>query len=305
MIMTTRRGMLAMGGGALALATLGARVATARALGLPVGVQLWTVKEELAKDPAGTLKAIRALGYERVETAGYLGGDPGEFGRMIRAAGLDPLSAHHSLKDLMDDTDGKIAAAKAVGAKYVVASSPAPSRPMNPNTTSWPHAVAEAMTLADWRSNAEAMNRIGRKANAAGLRFGYHNHSAEFLEYDGLVAYDEIARITDPSLVVFELDLGWVAGAGRDPAATLTKHGARTHLLHVKDIQAQQPAPGTLVDDETTVPIGSGTIAWEPVFAAARNTAVRGYFVEQEPPFSEPPLEALKKSIAYLNTLKG
>jgi sugar phosphate isomerase/epimerase len=276
--------------------------AAARTLPYPPGVQLWTVKEDLARDFEGTLRALGRLGYRRVESAGWHGRTAAQFRAALRAANLDCAAAHYSLRDIIDDTDGRLAFAREVGAKYVIASSPAPARPLDQGKP-WSVAVAEAMTLADWRSNAEAMNRIGRRARAMGLRFGYHNHSAEFLAYERRLPMDEILRLTDPANVVLELDIGWVAGAGYDPVDVIRRYASRIHLLHVKDLATTERIPGRIVSDERTTVIGAGSIDWPAVFRAARRAPIHSYFVEQEEPFAEPPLQALEKSITYLRNL--
>jgi sugar phosphate isomerase/epimerase len=297
----TRRALMAQAGLAAAGAMLPAG-AMARPLRYPPGVQLWTVKDDLARDFEGTLRAIGRLGYRRIESAGWHGRNAAQFRRAVSSAGLDCVSAHYGLRDLIDDTDGRLGFARDVGARYVVASSPVASRPLDP-AKSWPVAVAEAMTLADWRSNAEAMDKIGRRARAMGLRFGYHNHSAEFLAYERRLPMDEITRLTDPAHVVLELDIGWVAGAGYDPVEVIRRYAPRIHLLHVKDLATSGRIPGRLVKDERTTVIGEGTLDWPAIFKAARQAPVHSYFVEQEDPFTEPPLQALSKSIAYLRSL--
>ena len=108
------------------------------------------------------------------------------------------------LKDLIDDTEGRLAFARDVGCKYVVASSPAVPKPLDP-AKPWPIAVAEAMNLEAWRSNAAAMETIGKRARKLGLRFGYHNHSAELLDYEGVMPLAEIVRMTNPKHVALEL----------------------------------------------------------------------------------------------------
>lgn len=297
----TRRALIARAGLAAAGAMM-AGPALSRPLGYPLGVQLWTVKEELARDFEGTLRGLARLGFRRVEAAGWHGRSAKQFRDAVQAAGLQCVSAHHGLKDLIADTEGRLAFARDVGARYVVASSPSPSRPMDPNKD-WAHAVADAMTLADWRSNAEAMDRIGRRARQMGLRFGYHNHSAEFLAYERRLPMDEIVRLTDPANVVLELDIGWVAGAGYDPVEAISRYAPRIHLLHVKDLASAERVPGRIVSDARTTAIGEGTVDWPAVFRAARTAPVHSYFVEMEAPFAEPPLRGLEKSAAYLRKL--
>lgn len=269
---------------------------------IPPGIQLWTVKDGMAKDPVATLQALGRMGFKRVEAAGWFGRTPAQFRSMVHSAGLDCVSAHYSLGDLIKDPAGSLGFARDVGVKYVVASSPAPRKPLDPKKP-WPVAVAEAMSLDDWRSNAEAMNSIGAKARTMGLRFGYHNHSAELLNYNGIVPLDEIVRATDPANVALEVDVGWVAAAGRDPVSVIRKHASRIHLLHIKDQVSRERIPGKMVEDTRTTFIGNGTIDWPAVFRAARKAPLFAYFYEQEDPFTEPPLEAARKSIAYLRTL--
>lgn len=277
--------------------------AGAMALPYPPGIQLWTVKEEMARDLEGTLRALGSMGYRRVETAGWHGRTADQFRSAVRAAGLDAVSAHYGLKDLIDDTEGRLAFARDIGVQYVVASSPAPSRALDP-AKPWSHAVAEAMTLADWRSNAQAMDRIGSRARAMGMRFAYHNHSAEFLDYERVMPMDEIVRMTDPANVAVELDIGWVAGAGYDPVPIIQRFASRIHLLHIKDLATAERVPGRMVADERTTVIGQGTIDWPAVFRAVRAAPIHSYFVEQEEPFTEPPLQAAAKSLAYLRDLR-
>lgn len=303
MVDLSRRRLLA-GAGLLSAGAMLPSCMTATATGrrIPPGIQLWTVKDEAAKDLEGTLRALRTIGFERVEGAGWHGRTPAQFRKALDDAGLNMTSTHYGLKDLIDDTEGKLAFARDVGVQYVVASSPAPPKPLDPNKP-WPVAVAEAMTLADWRSNAEAMNRIGKRAREMGMRFGYHNHNAELIAYDGFVPLDEIVRMTDPANLVLELDIGWVASAGRDPIAVIAQHAPRIHLLHIKDIITTERVPGKMVADDRSTVLGQGTIDWPAVFRAARAAPIHSYFYEQEDPFTEPPLRAAAKSLAYLRSI--
>ena len=302
MASATRREMIAAAG--LLLAAGLAPAGAARRPRIPPGLQLWTVKEELARDFQGTLNALGRMGYRRVEAAGWHGRSPREFRAAVQRAGLECVAAHHGLSDFIGDMEGRLAFARQVGVRYVVASSPAPKRALD-EAKPWSVAMAEAMTLDDWRSNAEAMDRIGRRARAMGMRFAYHNHSAEFLNYGGRLPMDEIARLTDPANVVFEIDIGWVAGAGYDPAEVLERYRSRVHLLHVKDIASAERVPGRLVSDERTTPIGKGTVDWRAVFRAAERAPVHSWFVEIEEPFAVPPLEALRQSLAFLSRMSG
>lgn len=303
MIEMNRRQWLAGAGLVSGAAMVGPSVlAQGRGRHIPPGIQLWTVKEDAAKDFEGTLKQLGRIGYKRVEGAGWHGRSPAQVRKALADAGLQMTSAHYGLQDLIDKTDASLAFAKAVGVRYVVASSPAPRRKLDPKKP-WGEAVADAMTLADWRWNAREMERIGQRARAMGLRFGYHNHSAELIPYEGRLPLDEIVRLTNPRNVTLELDIGWVAGAGHDPVNVIRQHARRIELLHIKDLVTKERVPGKMVKDERTTVIGQGTLDWKAIFRALRAAPVHSYFVEQEDPFTEPPLQAAAKSLAYMRTL--
>jgi sugar phosphate isomerase/epimerase len=301
MLAVSRRGFLWQSG-AVAAGTMLARPASAAKLRIPPGIQLWTVKDDMARDPEGTLKTLGRMGYKRVEAAGWHGRTPQQFRKMVKAAGLECVSAHYGLKDLIDDTEGRLTFARDVGVKYVVASSPAVPKPLDP-AKPWPIAVAEAMNLEAWRSNAAAMEKIGKRARALGLRFGYHNHSAELLDYQGVMPLAEIVRMTNPRNVALELDIGWVAAAGYDPVTIIRRFAPRIELLHIKDQLSPVRVPGKMIEDDRTTVIGQGTINWKSAFRALRRSPVHSYFVEQEDPFTEPPLDAARKSLAYMQSL--
>ena len=150
------------------------------------------------------------------------------------------------------------------------------------------------LSLDDWKWVADQLNILGKKVKAAGMQFGYHNHIAEFTRFSKTVAYDELLRLTDPSLVKMEMDCGWVVAAGFDPVDYLQKSPDRFPLLHVKDM-----VRGTNGDFHSTE-LGRGTIDYRPIFKAA--TGLRHYFVEQEE-FDIPIPEALKVDAGFVRNL--
>ncbi len=272
-------------------------------LGLPLGVQLWTVKDQLDADMDGTLARLAALGYRRVEASGYHGLSPAAFAARLARAGLVCDSAHTSLPLLTQDLDGQVAAARALGARWLVCSSPDPSgrvAPAHPGED-WMDQMRRAMTLQDWRRNADLMNGFGARLHGARIGFAYHSHAFEFARYDGVVGFDELQRRLDPALVKTELDIGWVVAGGADPVEVMRRYPDRVRLLHVKDLKAR-PTPGDPTD-YTTVPIGSGVIDWPPIFAEARRIGAFAWYVEQEPPFTAPVFDALASSRDYLHRL--
>jgi sugar phosphate isomerase/epimerase len=294
----SRRGLLTAGLAAVAAPGL------AQAKGgypWPLGVQLWSVNAEIQQDFDGTLRKLAGLGYQRVESAGLHGHTPEAFRKGVEAVGLRCDSAHVSMPTLQADPAGQIAAVRDMGVDYLICSSPKPPRPLTPGMD-WIPAMQEAMTLDAWKRNAEQLNVIGAQAAKAGLKFGYHNHPAEFAVYDGQVGYDLLLAGTDPALVCMELDLAWAAAGGADAIALLKGHPGRFKLLHLKDITVR-PTVGKMATDFTTAELGRGVIDWKLVLAAAVAAGVRGAYVEQEAPYVRPVWESLAISRDYLRSL--
>ncbi len=284
----TRREFLVGSAATMAAATmLDARALWGSALGLPIGLQLYSVRELLPGDYAGTLKQLGALGYQEVEAAGFYKHPADEVKKDMQAAGLHCVSGHYPSSELHARLDEIIAFHKALGTEYIICSSPGHK-----------DATAKgALTLEDWRWNAEDFNAMGKKVKAAGLRFGYHNHVAEFEKIDGTVPYDELLRLTDPALVTMEMDCGWVTVGGGDPLAYLKNHATRISMLHVKDFK-----PKTAGEEHPkAAELGQGTIDYKPIFAAAKGH-IKHCFVEQEA-FNMAPMESLKVDADYMKSM--
>ena len=157
------------------------------------------------------------------------------------------------------------------------------------------------MTVADWQACAELLDEKAALLSKGGLRTGYHNHNFEFAPIGDRTGFDILMEATDPQLVTFEMDAGWVAAAGLDPVALLRRYAGRFRLMHVKDIKPSTRANFSLQLDPTEV--GSGQMAWAQILPAAYAAGVREFFVEQEPPFSGSRLAAIEKSFQYLMSL--
>lgn len=270
--------------------------------GLPVGLQLYSVRELLPGDFAGTLKQIAALGYGEVEAAGYFGHSVEQVRMALDGAGLRLPSAHYSHDDLSRDFDQIIAFNKALGVTYIICSFPGIKEPSRLKDHSF-STIVQSFTLDDWRWNADEFNTMGAKVKAAGMRFGYHNHSMEFRPQNGVVPFDELMRLTDPSLVTIEMDCGWVVVGGGDPVTYLRRYPSRISLLHVKDFK-KTLEPVSVASPPPPAELGRGTIDYHPIFAAARKANIKHCFVEQEG-FDMPPMDALKIDLEYMKSFKG
>jgi sugar phosphate isomerase/epimerase len=282
-------------------------MARADTLGVPPGIQLYTVNGPLQADPAGTLRQLRQIGYRNVETAGFGTLSAKEFRRLLDDAGLICPSAH--LNFMSGDSSAILADAQTLGAHYAVSSI------LRPGTGALPvidpafakyAPLLRAMTLEDAKQTAELANRMGEKAKQAGLQYAYHNHFTEFVDQgNGAVAYDVLIQESDPELVKFEIDCGWMVVAGADPVHYLKKYPHRFPMIHVKDfVKADAGAaasPGMRVGTE----LGQGSIDYKPIFIAAKTQGLKYYFVEQEGPFTHmSPMDAAKASFDYLHSLR-
>jgi sugar phosphate isomerase/epimerase len=283
------------------------RIGRANPLGLPIGLQLYTVRDQLQKDFDGTLKQVAAAGYQEVEMAGFYKRTAAQVRESLGAAGLSCPSAHYPLIELMSGLDDTIAFAKALGLQYMICAFPWVADPSefkagSASPVAQAMAIANGLTLDDWKWNAEQFNKIGEQTGKAGIQFGYHNHDLEFKKFSGAMAYDELLRQTDPKLVTFELDCGWMKVAGHDPAAYLRKYPARYSMLHVKD-ELDLSKPTTSLGGASATELGRGKIDYKPIFEAAKGAHITHYFVEQEAFPDAPPFEAIKIDCDYLRNL--
>lgn len=263
----SRRNFLKNTGAVAAAAALGSRNLVAAPIGKPIGLQLYSVRNLLPKDFDGTLHQLSAAGYREVEAAGYYDKTAADFRHAMSQAGLRCISGHYILTLLRSQLDSLIDYAHGLGLEYMICSS---ANGVHRD----PDAKGNELSLDDWRFVASEYNRIGEKVKAAGITFGVHNHIPEFANHDGVIVYDELLRLTDPKLVVFEMDCGWVTAAGHNPVDYLSKSPERFPLLHVKDMV--RDADGKY----HSVVMGTGIIDYHPIFRAA--TGLKHYFVEQE-----------------------
>lgn len=243
-----------------------------------IGLQLYTVRGEMAKDVEGTLARVAAIGYREVEFAGYFGRAPAAVRAALAGAGLDAPATHVPYETLADGWDSVLDAARTIGHTHVlVAWIPREGRP----------------DLDGWKRVAELFNRAGERARAAGLRFAYHNHDFEFTAVDGQTPYDVLLGATDPALVGFEMDLYWTVKGGRDPLAFFAAHPGRFELVHVKD-SAGPP-------DHRMVDLGRGIIDFAAVFARGAQGGIRHCFVEHDEP--RDPFAFCRDAFTYLRGL--
>ena len=293
MSLTSRRTFLKATGAIAAAASMGIDKLVAAPPNMPIGIQLYSVRSLLSKggnpDQATldtVLGQVRTAGYTVCEAAGYYGRTAPELRKSLDNAGLRCLSTHHGLGQLREQLDELIEYGHTLGLKFMVCSS-AGGQHKDPTAKG-------ELTVDDWHWVADQYNQIGEKVKAAGMTFGFHNHTGEYATIDGVWIYGELMRLTDPRYVVFEMDAGWVSAAGYDPITMLKKAPERFQLMHVKDV-----AKGADGKWHSAV-LGRGKMDYAPIMAAA--TGLKQYFVEQEE-FEMPVIEEITLEAQYMKSL--
>jgi len=279
--MFNRRGFLRLSiaaAGGLA----GARLLAAERPAL--GAQLYTVRQDAARDLPAVLEAVRKIGYTEVETYWDIyGRPPAELRRMINDHGLTAPSGHFDYGGL----DSKIDYAKSLGVQYVIC-------PILPESM-W-------LTLDGYKRAADQFNLWGETIHQGGMQFGFHNHNYEFRRFGDITGFETMMSRCDPKLVCIEMDCYWITQAGRDPLQMFRQYGNRIKLLHLKD---RKPGfPTSQMKDaaaEHFTEVGAGTIHWQEILAVAEKNGVKHLFVERDSG-DLPAMESLR--ISYQNLQK-
>ncbi len=248
------------------------------------GLQLYTVRELLEKDFAGTLRAVAAIGYREVQVSPRAGHGAKQIRAMLDDAGLVCPSIH-----LAGPIEEEIEAARILGAKWVFLSAP---RQVIQRREGRYH-VRTDVSLDEWKAIAAELDEMGAASAAAGLRFGYHNHAFEFVPVEGKLPYDVLVESTDPDLVALEIDLGWAQVGGIDPLAYFARYPGRFPVCHVKDV----------LDDGSFVDPGTGTVPFRAIFAQAEQAGLRHFFVEHDT--TKDPLATARAGYTYLKGLSA
>jgi sugar phosphate isomerase/epimerase len=280
--------------------------------GQPIGLQVYTLGDEAGRDIDATFAQIAAIGYREIELPNLYGRKPGEVRAAADRAGLAIRSIHipaqgtgsASLNGAPTEIADTVNALGARRAAVPIAPFPADFAPRPGETMQAAIGRSFAAAGADhWRRTAALLNEKAAVLRPLGVSLGYHNHNIEFAPVENTTGWNILVQETDPKLVEFEVDTGWVATAGLDPVAFLHELHGRATQLHVKDV-----APGNTTNFELAMKpaeVGSGTLDWAKILPAAHAAGVRHYYVEHEPPFTMPRIEAARKSFAYLNTLRA
>lgn len=289
-----------------------ARGAFFRRIGKPIGLQLYTLGEMPTKDMDGTLAKLAAVGFNDIELPHFYNRKPSDLRAAADRAGVRFSAMHMNMPtpflreglNLMSPAQQIADGLNALGIYQVyLPLCPLPEGFALPAGKSPQVAIGEALEAAGadhWKRTAELLNARAAALRPFGIKLGYHNHNMEYAPLAGNVTgWDILVAQTDPALVNFELDLGWAAAAGRNPATELAKLKGRVNAVHVKDIKATTKTNYVMAQDPTEV--GAGKLDWAKILPAALAAGVQHFYVEQEPPFTMDRLEAVTHSYGFLS----
>jgi len=253
----------------------------------PVGLQLYSLRDQFKKDVSKTLDQVRAFGITHVELAGTYGVAPEKFKEQLDAHQLKAISAHFSYEQFRDHIEDVAREAKALGLEYA--------------GCAWiPH--DDPFDEKSCREAAVVFNRAGEALAKHGIKFFHHTHGYEFLPYRDGTLFDVLMAQTKPEYVSFEMDVYWIIHPGQDATQLLEKYGKRFELMHVKDMKHGTPRGFTGQSDvNNNVALGEGIIDGASVLRAAQKAGVKWYFIEDESPRS---VVQIPQSLRYLERLK-
>lgn len=281
-------------------------------IGRPIGVQLYSLGEAARTDLAGTLRALAAIGYRDFELPGLYGRTPQALAADAEAARVRYGAIHLALPPLVPPgeltlIDSAQAIADALGPlgirRAVLPFPPLPADFRMPAGDPRPALVAgvQAGGLDGWRRLGDLLNARAAALRPFGIGLSYHNHNMEFRPQEGTTGWRVLLDRLDPALVSLELDLGWVAAAGLDPASEIRRLRGRVRMVHLKDLMAA-PKPDFAMG-QVPADIGKGALDWTAILSACDAVGVEHYYVERERPFPADPLASMADSYRFLGRL--
>src|SRR6266571_3217390 len=254
----------------------------------PVGLQLYSLREQFNKDVPTTLDKVKSFGIKYAELAGTYKLTPEKFKDQLAARGIEAVGGHFPYEKFRDDVQGVAIEAKALGLKYA--------------GCAWiPH--EGDFDEKTCREAIAVFNRAGQALAQHGLKFFYHTHGYEFQPHGKGTLLDLLISETDPNFVSYEMDIFWIVHPGQDPVKLLEKYGKRWELMHLKDMKKGTPT-GLLTghtDVTNDAVLGTGQMDIISILRAAKKTDVKWYFLEDESPTSE---QQIPQSLRYLENVK-
>jgi sugar phosphate isomerase/epimerase len=280
--------------GSFALAGYSASWASAATTGIgpsfkgPVGLQLYSLRDQFGKDVPGTLDEVKRFGIRYAELAGTYGLSPEQFKAQLAARGIEPISAHFRYEEFRDNPETVALKAKALGLKYA--------------GCAWiPH--RGDFDEKTCRAAAAVFNQAGEVLARHGLKFFYHCHGYEFQPFGQGTLFDLLMSETKLKYVSYEMDIFWVVFPNQDPVKLFQKYGKRWELVHLKDMKKGTPT-GALTggtDVKNDAALGAGQMDLPAILRAAKKAGAKWYFIEDESPWSE---QQIPQSLRYLEQVK-
>jgi sugar phosphate isomerase/epimerase len=251
-------------------------------LGFPLGCQTWPVRQTIGKDLDGTLHELAAMGYQRIEMCsppaytsmgfGPLAElKPAELRDKIQAAGMGCESCHFGFTELKDHLDERLAWAQGMGLKQMIIST---------------FGISKDAKMADWMHAAGDANKLGERTAKAGMPLGFHNHDFEFQKIDGELIYDKLMSEFDPKLIKMQFQVS-VIKSGYQAADYFEKYPGRFISIHLQDWSPTE---------KKEVALGQGVVDWKRLWAAAKKSGAKNYFVEVD-------RDELKPSAQFMKSL--
>lgn len=250
-----------------------------------MGLQLYTLRDTIGKDPKGVLQKVASFGYKELETYSYNDGkifglDFQEFCNHVKGLGMKVTSGHYGLNMIKGDTwQQAVEDAKKNGQKFMVV--PYINEP-------------DRKSIDDYKRICADLNKAGEVCNKSGVRFGYHNHAFEFEKLDGEVPFDVMLKELDHKNVGMEMDIFWVVNAGQDPLKYFAQYPGRFEQWHVKDMDK--------ADRNRNADVGTGSIDYKTIFTHAKQSGMKRWYVEQET-YPGEPIDSAGASAKYLKTI--
>jgi len=261
-----------------------------------IGLQLYTIRDAMTADPAGSLKKVAEIGYKYLELAGYADGkfygyEPVEFKKLVNDLGMEILSSHTQVEaqGITLENAQKMAEDHAkLGVKYCIQ----------------PWVVEEARTtIASYQKMAADWNKVGEIMKQHGIKFGYHNHNFEFDTVEGKIPYfDVFMKELDKDLVTMEIDIFWTTKAGQDPVEIIKKYPGRFELYHMKDMFTKEAPFFTTVGVQDFAPVGAGVIDFKRLLAVKETAGMKYMVVEQDLSRDNNPFGDIKTSLINIQT---
>ena len=258
-----------------------------------IGLEMYTVRDLMAKDYEGTFAKVAEIGYKEVEPAsnGYGGMEPKRFRAMLDRLGLSMPSTHVGATD-GPGLEKELEGFQIMGLKYTEVSGPrgggaggGAAKKAKGAAPAAPAATGEDAI----KRTAEQLNKHGEIVRKFGMKMLYHNHAPEFQPFEGstLRPYDILLKETDPALVAMQLDIGWATVAGQNVLEMFQKNPGRFELWHVKDARGIKNLPAQFNQRErmgaiTLVPVGKGEVNYKPIFAQAELAGMKHFCIEQD-----------------------